>query len=612
MSVTARLAEQLKTLPDKPGVYIFKDSSGKPIYVGKAQSLRKRVASYFQVGRPRSPKTELLIKKIADLEFYVAASEIEALGLESNLIKKYRPRYNVTLRDDKSYPYIAVTYADNYPRVIFTRNFRQPGSKYYGPYTKVYALKETLNTLRKIFPIRLCKGKEPGKKSGSPCLNYHIKRCPAPCVNKISKEEYRRTIDQLVDFLEGKGDQVLARLEKEMKQAAGEYHFERAAKLRDDMGAAKTVLEKQKALSMSTADQDVVGIYRSEKEAYVDVLFIRNGKLIGSRGFIVKLDSEENILSSFIKQFYSQAEHLPKELIVPAEIEEKAIIGEWLEQKKGNKVKIAVPRRGDKKKLLGMADVNASHAYYLQQARGKIDEEQKLEALDDLRQKLQLPKLPERIECFDISNIQGQESVGSMVVFEGGLPKKSDYRKFRIKKVAGQNDFLMMKEVISRRLARLEDKESLERFGRKPDLIVVDGGQPQLTAALESLTESGISDTPVVALAKREEELYLPGQPEPVDLPRISLSLHIVQALRDEAHRFAIKYHRDLRSKKMLSSALDGIPGIGTRRKKKLLEAFRSLDELSKASIEEIKKFTNFPFWLAEKVYNYLHKTGND
>jgi len=601
MSIKKQLLEQLKTVPDKPGVYLFKDTLGKPLYIGKARSLRKRMRSYFQKAHLYSPKTEVMLSRVADFDFYVTDNEIEALILECNLIKKNRPHFNVVLRDDKSYPFLAITLQDEFPRVMVTREIHRKGTKYYGPYTKAYAIRETLDTLRRIFPIRTCKGSKPGKSTGSPCLNYHIKRCLGPCTGEVSREEYARMIDQICQFLEGKQEQVIVDLERQMKEAAQRLEFEKAALFRNRLQAAQHILERQRIVSSTKEDQDVFALAADEQLACVELFIIRQGKLIGRESFFLRRGAED-VLSSFIKQYYLTASSIPAKILVPTEIEDSSLVEDWLSQKRRGRVHILVPKRGEKKKLIELAAENALHSFELQKTKRDFERKRIGQALTELKEHLNLPTLPARIECFDISTTAGKESVGSMVVFEDGQPRKEHYRKFRIKWVPGQNDFAMIKEIITRRFSHLED----DKFAFKPDLVIVDGGRPQLSAALSSLQELKREEIPVVALAKREEELYLPDRSHPLSLPPFSEALYLVKRIRDEAHRFALTYHRGLREKRMLESLFDQIPGLGPKRKRRLLEHFKSPQAVSDASVEELEEV--LPSGVANQVYQLLHR----
>ncbi|MDP3013832.1 MAG: excinuclease ABC subunit UvrC [Candidatus Subteraquimicrobiales bacterium] len=547
------LLNKIKSLPDTPGVYIFKDSKGSVLYVGKASSLRERVSSYFKKTLSLTPKQRAMVSKVVDLDFLVVKKETEALLLESNLIKEHHPYYNVLLRDDKSYPYLAITLADPFPRAIVTRDLTIKGAKYYGPYTKTAALRLTLDALRKIFPSRACKGIKPGKSGGMPCLNYHINKCLAPCIGKVSQEEYRKIIDEICRFMGGRGESVIKNLEKEMAKAAKSLEFEKAALYRDKIKAAGHILEKQIVISTDKANRDVVGVCEADSEAYSKIIFVRHGKLIGSRGFILKQPVSEETLFSLLERYYSEVDDIPSEILLPFKISEKELLKKFLEEKKEHKVSIVTPKRGQKVSLLKLANENARQSYFFYKFKSKLLPQVQSEVLNDLKEKLNLTTVPFRIECFDISTLRGKESVGSMVVFEDGKPLKRDYRHFKIKRVAGMDDFAMMKEVINRRLVHLEEKD--EKFGERPDLILVDGGKPQLSAAIQALEERRIRDIHLAALAKKEEVVFLPKKEEALYLARGSLALRLLQAIRDEAHRFALAYHDKLRRKALLNSS---------------------------------------------------------
>ncbi len=607
-----RLVEQLKSVPADPGVYIYRDSDGRVIYVGKAKSLRIRMRSYFNNG-DHSPKTEALIKRIADFEFYVTSTEIEALVLESNLIKKYRPAFNISYRDDKSYPYIAITWQDDYPRVIITREHHRRNTKYYGPYTSVQAVRETFDTLRRIFPFRTCKRSKPGKPTGSPCLNYHIKRCLGPCIRAVSKGEYRAMIEKVEMFLEGNPKPVINQLEAKMNEAAAKLEFEHAARDRDRLEAARLVLQKQKIVSEAGEDFDILGLSVDGAIGCVNLSVVRDGKLIGSKNFILDLldrgESNGDILSAFIKQSYINSTSIPPQLLLPAEIEDGRLVEELLSSLRGTKVSLKVPQRGNKRELLAMAAANAQYALNMSIVKHSWEKKTSARVLDALAADLGLLNQPKRIECFDISTIYGRNSVGSMVVFKDGHPSKDDYRKFKITYVEGMNDFAMMGEVITRRLEH--QKANLDpSFSDRPDLIVVDGGKPQLSAAVSALQAAGSSDIPVFGLAKKEEEIYVPGLSKPIRLDRDSESLKLMQRIRDEAHRFAITYHRRLRGKAMVESTLDKIPGVGDGRKKLLLKQFGSPSAIADASLEELKTVPTLPDIIAERVYRHFHQSG--
>lgn len=612
------LAEKLKRLPDNPGVYLMKNGSGDIIYVGKAVSLKNRVRSYFQSSRNHSPKVVSMVSQVADLDYILTDSEIEALILECNLIKKHRPRYNVKLADDKSYPYVKVTVNEKYPRVFMTRKVVRDGGRYYGPYTDAGALKETLSLLKKIFPLRACKQKSVDNQK-RPCLNYHIRRCLAPCTGKVSQDAYREMIKSISLFLEGRQDDLVRTLSARMEKAAENLDFEQAAALRDQIKAIEKVVEKQKIVSSDPTDQDVAGLAREGEAACVAVFFIRGGKLLGREHFILdetaEMDDSE-ILTAFIKQYYIQVEYIPKEILLPAQLTEPDVINTWLDRKRGGRVHLRIPKRGEKARLVEMAARNAAEELAQfrareEQARARIEG-----ALLGLQEYLGLARLPRRIECYDISNIQGAESAGSMVVFIDGLPRSDQYRRFRIKSVEGPNDFASMQEVIRRRFSRaLREIEAMEagaidkgraKFADLPSLVIIDGGKGQLSAAREVMRELGFSPIPTFGLAKEHEYLFGEAGPDPIILPRNSESLYLVQRIRDEAHRFAITYHRNLRGKRSLKSILDDIPGVGPKRRKALVQHFRSITALRNATVGQIAEVPGVTRAVAEAVYDFF------
>jgi excinuclease ABC subunit C len=568
------------------------------IYIGKAASLKKRVASYFQTSRKKDTKTEMMVSQIAEIDFNVTANETEALLLEDNPIKHYQPFYNSLLKDDKSYPYLALTLKDEFPRLVITRNLKIPGARYYGPYTRARALRQTVDVLRKLFPLRTCYHSQPGRKSGSPCLYFEIGRCLAPCAGKTSSERYRQAVKELVEFLEGRGEKTLRKMENLMRQAAERQEYERAALYRDRLREARTLLEKQQVVSLSRENFDVIAVYKEGERGYLKVFFVRQGRLLGSRGYFFT-DLAQS-LDSLIVQFYLEHE-APGKIVLAEPLAEKEKIEETLSSLYSRKVKFIVPRGGAKKELLKMAEENAVYSFKIAALKGKTPAEFIKETLEELKRVLNLSRAPYRIECFDVSNLKGLEAVGSMVVFEDARPKRKDYRRFKIKEVAGANDYLMMKEVLQRRLKNL--KEEKDKFQLEPDLILVDGGMPQLKAAKEALEELGLS-IPFIALAKKEELVYRPGESSPLRLPRSSLALQLLQRIRDESHRFALSYHRQLRDKKFSRSFLENISGVGKKRASKLLEVFESAEGVSKASLDELKSV--LPERVAEAVYEYF------
>ena len=581
--MTDLVAEKLKLLPDSPGVYLMKDARGKIIYVGKAIVLKNRVRQYFQSSRNQSPKVRAMVSHVVDFETIMTANEVESLILEANLIKKHRPRYNIRLKDDKSYPYVKVTVQEEYPRVFITRRVLRDGARYFGPYTNVTALRDSLKLLKRLFPLRTCR-----TMPDRPCLEYHIKRCLAPCVGKVTEEDYRAMIRAVLLFLEGRTDDVERELEHRMALAAEAYHFETAARLRDQLAAVRKAAERQNIVT-GAGDQDAIGMARSAAGVCMQIFFIRSGKMIGREHFLLRGSEEESdadILRAFLEQYYDQATFVPREVLLPHAIDaaEQEIIERWLaERKGGGKVILLTPQRGTKRDIVLMATGNAEKFLADEETRRSLADEQTLGAVEELGRYLGLKKTPYRMECFDISHNQGQETVASMVVFEGGMPKKSDYRRFKIRSAEGKpDDFLSMREVTTRRYVGLPADEL-------PDLIIIDGGKGQLSSALEIIrNEAGHKDVPIVGLAKQFELVFTEGNPEPVELPRRSQSLYLIQRIRDEAHRFAITFHRKLRGKRNLVSVLDHIVGVGPKRRQSLWTHFGTLDKIKAASVDEL------------------------
>ncbi|MHB0912833.1 MAG: excinuclease ABC subunit UvrC [Armatimonadota bacterium] len=577
------LAAKLKHLPDRPGAYMMKDERGEIIYVGKAASLRNRVRSYFQSGQ--SAKVLVMVGKVADVDWLVTDSEVEALMLECNLIKKYHPRYNVRLRDDKHYPYVCVTTSETFPRVIVVRRVRRDGNRYFGPYADSSALRESLRLVRKVFRIRSCGKKFEEGGSDRPCLNLHLGQCDSPCSGAVGPAEYEALVRDALLFLEGKQEPVVARLTAEMEAAAESLEFERAARARDGLASIRKLTERQKVISTDQIDYDVIAASGDG----VQVFTVRAGRLTGEDHFFLEGatgEEPETSLGGFIKQFYRDAAFLPKEIFVSHEPDDKEVIEEWLSATRGSRVRITRPQRGEKAKLVALALENAAMAV-----------SREGEDLQALAEALGLDAAPARIEAFDISNIQGTETVASMVVFEGGAPAKSQYRRFKIKSVTGPDDYASMREVIRR---RLEDP-------RQPDLMLIDGGRGQLNSALDAMREAG-REVPVVSLAKRMEEIYTPERSQPILLPRDSGALRLLQRIRDEAHRFALAYHHKLREKGMKRSLLDSVPGVGETRRKALIRRFGSVVGVREASVEEIAAVPGVPQNVAEAVYDALHR----
>ena len=615
------IQEILKNLPTKPGVYLHKDKFGAVIYVGKAINLRSRVRSYFHKNVD-SVKTQRLRREITDIETITTESELEALLLENTLIKKYKPKYNIRLKDDKRYPYIKVHWADDFPKVTVTRRMTRDGSRYFGPYTSVWAVHQTLDMLRKIFPYLTCDRQITGQ-DGRACLYYDIKLCNGPCIGAVNRAEYRQMIQSLMDFLSGKSDHITKEIEAKMQTAAANLDFEKAAEYRDQLKAIEKVVAKQKVISAAHADQDVIAFAREKGDACVQIFFIRYGKLIGREYFMLdgaEGESDADILSDFMTQFYDEAAHIPKEVLLPHEVAEALVIEEWLKQKRSTKVTITVPRRGQKRELVQMAATNAQDTLTALRQQWEADRSKHVQAMAELQEALDLPAPPARIECYDISHTQGAQTVASMVVFVQGAPRKSDYRRFNIQTV-GNDDYGAMKEALTRRFQRYKDAQAGElhdpgQIGRPrketawailPDLLIVDGGKGQLAMAVEVLREFGLeNEVPLAGLAKREEELFVPGRPSPILLDRRSQGLYLVQRVRDEAHRFANEGHRKRRAKVGTASLLDTIPGVGPRRRKLLLERFGSLDSIRQATMEEIAAVPGIPVSVAEAVKAHL------
>jgi excinuclease ABC subunit C len=617
---TDNLQEILDALPTKPGVYLMKDANGTVLYVGKAISLRARVRSYFHASAEENPKVQRLVANIADIDFIVTASELEALILESNLIKRHKPKYNVRLKDDKRYPYIKITWQEDYPKILIVRRMEQDGARYFGPFTASWAVQQTLQTLRRVFPYLTCNRVITGQDERA-CLYLDIGLCLGPCIGAASKEEYRAMIDGLCRFLEGKSDEIVADLERKMQAAADGWDFEQAAAYRDQLVAIQRVIERQKIVSAAMADQDVVAFARADGDACVQVFFIRHGRLIGREYFVLDGTAEETdteIVASFVKQFYDEAAYVPPEILLPHEIDEALVVQEWLRSRRGNKVVLKVPRRGQKRDLVEMAAENAAETLSHLRAQWLTDEGKQATALAELQEHLSLESPPNRIECYDISTTQGTATTGSMVVFVKGVPRKSDYRRFKIRTVEGTDDFASMKEMLLRRFRRAADAclkaEAELAPGSKqsswdliPDLLVVDGGKGQLNVALEVLDEYGLRDqVPAVGLAKREEEVFLPGRSEAVILPRTSDGLYLMQRIRDEAHRFAITYHRQVRGKQTIVSVLDEVPSIGPKRRSALLKHFGSVEAIRAASVEELAAVPGMTRKAAEQVKGSL------
>lgn len=614
------LADKIKNIPHRPGVYLYKDSDGRVIYVGKAVSLKNRVRSYFQAGAKHSAKVKAMLRRAEDLEYIVTDSELEALILENNLIKEHRPKYNVLLKDDKTYPYIKVTLNEDFPRVHVTRRVLKDGAKYFGPFTNSGAVHETLRLLKKIFPLRSCKQRELSSRD-RPCLNYHIKRCLGPCCNLVDRAIYRETVREVVLFLEGRQEDLIKRLRQRMETAAEDLEFEKAAELRDQLLAVEKIVERQKVVSTEAVDQDVIAMARGFDEACLTVFFIRGGKLIGREHYFLEgTDNLERgeVMVAFVQQFYGQTEFVPAEVLLSEEIEKPELITAWLGELRGRKVQLKVPKRGEKYKLVEMASKNALLSLEQAQLERQAGREAVDGALAELMASLGLTQPPQRMECYDISNTQGTETVSSMVVFEDGKPSKNQYRRFKIRTVDGPNDFACMKETLGRRFARAREEQELvakgelspdkAKFTKLPDLIIIDGGKGQLSAAREAMLEQGFDYISTFGLAKEEELLFAPARSEPIRLPRESRGLKMLQRLRDEAHRFAVTYHRKLRSQRNLKSILDEIEGIGAVRRRELYKAYKTLEAIKQASVEELSKVPSLNTPAAEAVYRYFRE----
>ncbi len=619
MDVSEKIQAVLDTLPTRPGCYLMKDRTGKVIYVGKAVNLRSRVRSYFHNSAKDSPKTEKLVRKIADIDWIVVDSELEALILEMNLIKKYRPHYNVRLKDDKRYPYIKVHWADPFPKVTVTRRMLQDGSRYFGPYTSVWAVHQTLDVLRRIFPYLTCDRTITGEDERA-CLYYDIKLCVAPCIGAAAQATYRQMIEDLCQFLLGRTEPIVSRLHREMEEAAENLRFERAAAYRDQIHAIENVVERQKVISSEYIDSDVIAMARSNGEACVQVFFIRGGKLIGREYFLLEgtdATPDQGVMAEFIKQFYDQTPSVPEQVLLPHEVEEAQIIRQWLKQRSSSeKFEILIPKDGQQRDLIRLAAENAAETLAALQAQWQADRHRQEQALAELQEVLSLTEPPNRIECYDISNTQGTAAVGSMVVFTQGVPKKKYYRHFNIRSVSGPDDFASMEEVLTRRFNRWQaaqestqspGKKPDQAFGLLPDLLLVDGGKGQLSRAVMVLEKFDLIDrVPVAGLAKQNEELFIPGRSSSILLPRQSQGLFLIQRIRDEAHRFAITSHRKLRTKTGLASRLDGIPGIGPARRRLLLNHFGSIQDIQNASMEELTAVSGITEKIAQAIKSHL------
>ncbi len=609
------LEPRLKTLPAKPGVYMFRDARGDVLYIGKAKSLRPRVRSYFQSGESRRGVADLA-SRIADLEVIVTNNEAEALHLEQTLVKRHRPPFNVRLRDDKSFPYIAVTVEDDYPRVMFTRERHRRGVVYFGPYANAKKVRETLDVLNRVFRFRPCEGPQPGRHSGIPCLDYHIDRCLAPCVSYVSKEDYAELIDGVVQFLSGDTKSIQRELEQQMLDAAALERFEDAARYRNRLFAVRHLAERQAADRREFGMIDVVGIALGGSVAAVQVFPLRDGKLVGRHGFhLENVEGQDipTVLEAFVLEYYGSSPNVPPEIVVPAEASDTEALEEFLSERRGAHVEVRPAQRGEKRRLQKLATQNAVLALETDAAATEQRRLRRVEALEELREALNLESLPVRIECYDISNIQSESPVGSMVVFQDAQPKKAHYRKFGLRALTGPDDFAAMAEVVSRRFARLSDataEEYDEGFAAAPNLVVIDGGKGQLSAALAAMQAFDLPRVAVIALAKREEEIFLPHRPDPVRLDRHSPGLQLLQRLRDEAHRFALGFHRQRRDARARESIFERLQGVGPVRRRALVQHFGSAERFLAASEGDLEAVPGLPAKTARAIYAQLHKAG--
>ncbi len=595
------LEEKLATLPDRSGVYLYKDAKGQVLYVGKAASLRSRVRSYFQESRPRDAKTDALVRHVHDLEYVVTDNELEALMLEANLVRRHRPRYNIILRDDKHYPFLKLTTNEEFPRLLVARRVHRDGAQYYGPFYPATAMRETLRLTRQLFPLRTCAIKIDGRLA-RPCIQYYIHRCNAPCTGWETREGYAKTVRDVQSFLEGKDEDLAATLTREMEAAAADEKFERAALLRDQIQSLNKVRERQKIISTDLVDQDVVGVVRQGNDACVELFFVRKGRLVGQEAFFfdrVAGWKDGEILAAFVEQFYGKQVTPAPEILLSEEVPETELLVQWLSALAGRRVQLVVPQRGAKREFVAMAEANAAIALQ----NHLLSRENRQQAIiEELARALNLPGPPNRIEGYDISSIQGAEQVGSMVVWENGDMKKDDYKRFRIRTVAGADDFASLTEMLRRRFAK-----SLEQGTALPDLVLIDGGRGQLNVGLGVLTELGLDWIPVVALAKQREEVYRGESMQPLLLDSTSPALHTLQRIRDEAHRFAVTYHKKLRSRRTIQSALDSIPGVGPTIRTSLLKTLGSARRVRESSVAELAAVPKVTPKLAQRIFDYFH-----
>ena len=605
------------SVPDQPGSYQFKDQAGRIVYVGKAKSLRSRLNSYFQDARNLHPRTVQMLSTATSVEWIEVATEVDALMLEYSLIQRHQPRFNVRLRDDKSYPFLAITQRDEWPRAMVMRGKRKRGNRYFGPFGHAHAIRETLDLLLRTFPIRTCSDNKMSEhqRLGRPCLLFHIEQCAGPCVGEISREAYEDLVSELIRFLEGDTDEVLRDLNKRMQSASSSKEFELAARYRDRLSSVKKAIEKQQIAGTRNEDFDIIGVHDDELAASVQVFFVRKGRVMGQRGSIVdKVEdvTQPDLIARIVEDIYHDENPIgmPKNVFVPALPERKSLYEEWLTQQRGSRVEIRIPQRGDKRALHETATKNARESFTRHRLKRGTDHNSRAKALEELQRYLELPNAPLRIECYDMSHLQGTDYVGSMVVLEDALPRKSEYRRFKVRSVEGNDDFAAMEEVLSRRFKNyLDERDSpsaeVTKFAYPPQLLVVDGGKGQLGVAVGVLESLGLrEEIPVVALAKQFEEVFLPGRSAPIEVPRGSEALYLLQRIRDESHRFAISYHRQLRNKRMTRSVLDDIPGLGDARRKRLIKEFGGVRKIQQASLGELLALS----WLPNSVGVSVHE----
>jgi excinuclease ABC subunit C len=606
------LEEKLRTLPRKWGVYLFRDAKGDVLYVGKAKSLRPRVRGYFRGGDGRPGMAELA-RRIADVEVIVTRTEVEALHLEQNLVKRYRPPFNIRLRDDKSFPYIAVTLTDEYPRVMFTRERHRRGTVYFGPYANAKKVRETLDVLNRVFKFRPCEGPRPGRHSGIPCLDYHIDRCFAPCIGAISQEDYGEIIDGIIDFLSGDTEPIQRELEERMREAAADERFEEAARYRNRLTSIRHLAERQAADKRAVGTVDVIGLAIEGDRAAVQVFPLRDGKMIDRYAFHLENVVEQDelaVLEAFVVEYYGSSPSVPPQVLVPPGASDTGAIAEFLSERRGSRVEVRAPARGEKRRLVELAVENARLEVEADAEHRERERQRRVSALEELRESLNLESLPLRIECFDVSNIQGESIVASMTVFVNGRSRNGHYRTFAIRGLEGQDDVGAIREAVARRFRRLRDGDTDESFSCVPNLVVVDGGRGQLAAALAAMEELDLARVAVVSLAKREEEVFVPNQAQPIRLERHSPGLQLLQRVRDEAHRVALRYHRQKRGTRSMETIFETLPGVGPARRRAILRHFGSVERFLEASQEELEGVPGLPQKTARTLYAQLHKAG--